>query len=229
MTVSRGVITKVDNFDRAQAFTTTPAGDFGWTIADTSSSGTPTYLCVTEDGGAASLLLDSTSEVQNVCLYQNDVLNYDWAKLQWVEFTVKAHVAFVSGDTFFFGVGSARNDAVASISEKFVFKVVAATSLTNVVIDTKDGTTAVSNVATGASIGADVYKKYVIDFTNGLADVRAYIDGARVAAGTTFNLSAITAGNNCQLMAQIQKTSSTNVPNPYISRVAVCYSYADGA
>ena len=46
MTVFRETVTKVDRFDRAQAFTTTPAGEFGWTIADTSSSGTPTYLCI---------------------------------------------------------------------------------------------------------------------------------------------------------------------------------------
>lgn len=228
MAVNRGVITKYDNFDRAFTPTTTPAGEFGWTLADTSASGSPTMACVTDDGGALNGTLAATNEIENICLYQNDILPYDWAKIQWVSFIMKAPVAFVSGDTFFFGVGNARNDAVASITEKFVFKVVAATSLTAVVIDTKDGTTAVSNTATGQTM-TSTYKKFTIDFTHGLADVRAYIDGARVAASTTFNLSAITSGNNCQLMVQLQKTATTNVPQFQLSQVGIQYSYADGA
>lgn len=226
--ISRQTILKVDNFDRAQAYTATPAGEFGWTIADTSSSGTPTYLNITEDGGAASLTLDNTSEAQNVCLYQNDVLPFDWARIQFVEWTVKGLISYVSADQVVFGLGSARNDTIGSISEKILFKLIAATSTTLITIDTKDGTTATTGTATGATL-TTVYKKFALDFSNGLADVRAYIDGSRVAAGTTFNLSAITAGHNCQLMAQLQKTSSTNVPNLCISRVAIQYTTADGA
>ena len=78
-------------------------------------------------------------------------------------------------------------------------------------------------------IDPEAYKKYVIDFTNGLNDVRAYIDGARVASGTTFNLSAITAGDNCQLMVQVQKTSGTNVSNIQVSRIGIQYVTSDGA
>lgn len=227
MTVSRQVITKTDNFDRAQAYTTTPAGEFGWTIADTSSSGTPTYLNVTDDGGAAKLTLESTSEAQNVSLYQNDVLPYDWAKIQYVSFIVKFPVTPTSGDTIFFGLANARNDAIASITEKIAFKLVAATSTSAIVIDTKDGTTAVSNVAAGSL--TTTYKKFLLDFTNGLADVRAYIDGSRVASGTTFNLSAITSGNNCQIIAQIQKTATTAVSALQLSQVQIQYVTADGA
>jgi hypothetical protein len=105
---------------------------------------------------------------------------------------------------------------------------VAATSTTAVVIDTKDGTTAVSNTATGATLGT-TYKKFGIDFTNGLSDVRAYIDGSRVAAGTTFNLSGLTAGNNFQLMAAAYKASGTTTPLFQISRVAIQYVTSDGA
>ncbi len=34
MTISREVVRQVDHFARAQAFTTTPAGELGWTIKD---------------------------------------------------------------------------------------------------------------------------------------------------------------------------------------------------
>jgi hypothetical protein len=228
MTVSRYTVTKVDNFDRAQSYTTTPAGEFGWTIADTSTAGTPTYLNLTEDGGAVKLASDAQNEAQNVCLYQNDVLPFDWAKIQFVEWTLKIPVTATTTETFVWGLGNARNDVIASITEKFLFKVLGSGSLTAVVIDTKDGTTAVTGTATGATLST-TYKKFGIDFTNGLSDVRAYVDGSRVASGTTFNMSALTAGNNCQLMAQIQKTPAADQPTMQITRVAIQYTVADGA
>jgi hypothetical protein len=153
---------------------------------------------------------------------------YDWNLIQYIEWTVKGLIPFVSGDTLFFGLSSARNDAIASISEIIAFKLVAATSLVNVVIDTKDGTTAVSNTATGETMTSS-YKKFALDFSNGLADVRAFINGARVAPTKTFNLSAITAGHNCQIIHQIQKTATTNVPNLTISRVKIQYKVAEGS
>jgi hypothetical protein len=227
--INRRVVEKIDEFDYPFTYTTTPTGPFGWRITDTSAAGTPTYLNDTsQDGGAAVLTLEATNEIQNVCLSQNDILLYDWAQIQYVEFICKGAVAFVSGDTVFFGVGNARNDAVASITEKMVFKLVAATSLTAVVIDIKDGTTATSNIATGETL-TTAFKSFAFDFQNGLADVRAYINGARVAKGTTLNMSALTSGNNCQLMAQLQKTATTNVPNLTISRVKIRYKVAEGS
>jgi hypothetical protein len=109
MTVSREVIRQVDHFLRAQAITTTPAGDFGWTAKDTSSAGTPTYLCVTEDGGSVKLTLAATSEEEIVTLFQNDVLPYDLAFLQYVEFVVKV-AAVDAVTTLVFGVSSAQAD-----------------------------------------------------------------------------------------------------------------------
>ena len=228
MAVNRYTTLQFDDFNRAQTYTTTPTGAFGWRITVTAAGGTPTYLTTSQDGGAAVITLAATNEVENVSFTQNDVLNYDWRALQWVEWTVRSSTGFTSGDTCFFGVGNARNDAVASITEKAVFKLVAATSTTAVVIDTKDGTTAISDIATGNTLSS-TYKKFTIDFTNGIADVRFYINGARVATSQTFNLSALTSGNNCQLMAQLQKTATTSVSDFQISRVALQYTVAEGA
>ncbi len=228
MAVERRVITKVDNFDYPLTLTTTPQGAFGWRVADTSSGGTPTYAVITAvDGGAMQLLLDNTSEVQNVCMYQNDILLYDWAKIQWCEWTVKMAAAAVSNDTITWGLANARNDTIASITEKILFKILASTSTTNVVIDTKDGTTAVTGTSTATSVGVDTFKKYTIDFTNGLSDVRFFIDGSRVCTTTTFNFSGVTSGNNCQLFCQVQKASGTTVPDFRVSRVAIQYLVND--
>jgi hypothetical protein len=225
MTVSRGVACIEDMFDRAQAFTTT-SGQNGWTIADTSSSGTPTYLCVTEDGGAAKLTLASTSEAENVCLYFGDVLPLDLAKLQHVEFIVQvAGIDAVTDVTF--GVGSARADDPDTVAVNAFFKIDGSASTSALLVQSDDGTNDLS-AAAGTTL-ASVYKKCVIDFSQGLSDVRFFVDGERVAASTTFDMSNITAGQNVQPIIQIQKASGTGVGSVTLARFKAQYQYAYGA
>lgn len=214
-------------FARAQAFTTTP-GQNGWTIADTSSSGTPTYLCVTEDGGAAKLTLASTSEVENVCLYQNDVLPLDLAMLQSIEFIAKAPVVTSSATTITFGLCTARNDDPDATTVNAQFKLDGSVSTSAVVVETDDGTSDLDDKATGKTLDT-TYRSYKIDFTNGLANVRFFIDGERVADSTTFTLANITSGQNVQPFVQIQKTSSADVSSIQIARISAMYKYAYGA
>ena len=118
--IDRGVRTFVDHFNRAQSYTTTP-GMNGWTIKDTSSAGTPTYLNITEDGGAAQLTFDSTSENQILTLYQNDVLIYDVRQLQCVWWIVKV-ANFSAVSTLTFGVGSAQNNTDDSVATNAWFR-----------------------------------------------------------------------------------------------------------
>ena len=222
--VKRGLITKVENFDRAQDFTTTP-GEGGWTVAETGT--TPTSLCITEDGGAAKLTLTSTSEAQIACLYLNDVLPLDLANLQFVEFVMK--VAGIDAvTTLVVGVGNARNDTADSVAVNAWLRMQGSASTTALVAETDDGTTDNDDVATGATLAA-VYKSVKIDFTNGVSDVRFYIDGERVAAATTFSLAAITAGQNVQPIVQIQKASGTGVPSVTIAQITTQQRYAYGA
>lgn len=226
MTVQRRVVTCIDMFDRAQAYTTTP-GHSGWTIADTSSSGTPTYLNITEDGGAAKLTLASTSEAEIVTLYQNDVLIYDLAQLQNVWYIAK--VAGVDAvTTLTMGVGSARNDTDDSVATNAWFRMEGSVSTTAVVVETDDATTDNDDKATGETLAA-VYKKFLIDFSQGLPNVRFFIDGARVATATTFDMSALTAGLNVQPIVQLQKASGTGVPSVTIAEFGVQYKTAYGA
>jgi len=225
MTVTRGVITKVENYDRAQSFTTTP-GEGGWTIADTSSAGTPTYLCITEDGGAAKLTLAATSEAENVCLYFNDVLPLDLASLHRIEFVAKV-AGIDSVTTLVFGLGDARNDTPDTVATNCWFRMEGSVSTTNIVVETDDGTTNNDDKATGSTLAA-VYKKFLIDFTNGISDIRFFIDGERVAAATTFTLAGITSGQNVQPMIQLQKASGTGVPSITIAQITTQQKYAYG-
>jgi hypothetical protein len=224
--ISRGVREFTDHFDRAQAFTTTP-GQNGWTIADTSSAGTPTYLCITEDCGAAKLTLAATSEAENVCLYTNDVLPYDLAQLQCVEFIAK--VAGVDSATVItFGIGNARNDDEDVVGVSAWFKIEGSASTSALVVETDDATNDFNDKATGTTL-ASTYKKCSIDFSQGLSDVRFFVDGERVAASTTFDMSDVASGQNVQLMVQLEKASGTGVPSITIAQVSVQSRYAYGA
>lgn len=224
--ITRGTKQFVDLFDRAQSFTSTP-GQNGWTIADTSSAGTPTYLCITEDGGAAALTLAATSEAENVCLFFNDVLPYDLRMLKYAKFVAKV-AAVDSVSTIVFGLASARNDTPDSVAYNAWFRIEGSASTSAVVVETDDATTDNDDKATGQTLAA-VYKTFLIDFTNGLKDVRFYIEGERVAASTTFDMSAAAAGQNLQPIIQIQKASGTGVPAITVALVEVAYGYGYGA
>lgn len=208
-----------DCFDRAQALTTTP-GFNGWTVKDTSSSGTPTYLCIS--GGGMKLSLVATSEEEIVTMYQNDVLAFDIDEIQTVEF--KAKVASIDAvTTLVMGLGSAQNDTEDSVTNLAWFRMEGSASTSNVVVETDDGTNDNDDKATGTTLSSTL-KKFVIDFTNGKSDVRFYIDDARVAASTTFDMSNATG--NLQPFFQIHKASGTGTPSVTIEYFKLVYSKA---
>lgn len=213
-----------DRFDRSQVFTTT-AGAGGWAIADTSSSGTPTYTTV--DGGGAKLTCVNTSEAEILTLYQKDILPFPLPNVQRMSFLAK--VAGIDAvTTLTMGLGSARNDTDDSVATNAWFRMEGSVSTTLVVAETDDGTTDTDDKATTKTLSS-TWKKFVIDFTNGLADVRFFIDGERVASGTTFSMAAATSSTYVQPLFQIQKASGTGVPSVTIRDVEIEYTTALGA
>lgn len=216
----------IDNFNRAQEFSTTP-GQNGWTIADTSSSGTPTYLCLSEDGGACKLLMDNTSEEQIVTLYTNDVLPYDLDEISnmwWV-----AKVGGIDSVTdLVIGAGAAQNDTEDSVVTNAWFKIDGSSSTSALVAETDDGTNDNDDKATGTTLSS-TYKRLLLDFSQGLSDVRFYVDGARVASGTTFDMSDLTSGLNVQPYVQLHKASGTGVGYVQIAQFGVTYKWSYGS
>lgn len=186
-----------------------------WLIDDTSASGTPTYV---RNAGAAVLTLASTSEVENVCLHHGDALSFDIDDIQRVEMRVKLGAAFTSGSTLTFGVGSARNDDPDAVAAHATFKMVGADSTTAVVVESDDSVRDNDDVATGQTLGT-TYKRFVIDFTGGKSNVKFYIDGVRVAAATTFDMSGYSAG--LQPIVQLQKAANTNVDSVSVDYVKI--------
>lgn len=207
----------VDDFWGADTYSTAGQGS-PWAIADTSAAGSPTYASVTPSAtGEVALTLASTSEVENVCLSFGDTLCFDVDNIESFEARVKVS-GCTTGTTISWGLASARNDTVSTISNRALFRMTGATSTTAVTVETDDNTTDSGLISTGATL-ATTYKRFFIDFSGGKTNVKFYIDGVRVAASTTFSLTGFSA--SFQPFFKIQKTASTNVDSITIDYVKV--------
>lgn len=216
----------VDNFDRAQALTTTP-GMNGWTVTDTSSSGTPTYLCAS--GAGMVLTLVNTSEAEIVDMHHNNVLQFDVDQIKVADFWVKVS-GVDSVTTAVWGLAGARNDTPDTVAQNCWFRIEGGTSTSNVVCETDDGTTDYDDKATGLTLSS-AFKIFRIDFTNGKSDIRFLMGDSlgnlqRVAATTTFTLAAYTG--QLQPYFQVQKASGTGTPAMSIRRVRIQYQVLGG-
>lgn len=201
-----------DDFQRAQALTTTP-GFNGWTVADTSSSGTPTYLCVSDPNGAMKLTLANTNEAEIVTMYHNDVLGFDFEGVD--SFEIVAKVASIDAvTTLTMGLGTARHDTDDTVAGSVWFRMEGSASTSNLVVETDDGTTDNDDKPTGQTLSS-TYKRLFCDCSV-KTDVKFFIGDTqgglvRVATGTTFDMSGLTG--NVQPLIQLQKASGTGVPS----------------
>ena len=154
------------------------------------------------------LTLTSASQIQILGGSHGDALAYDIDDVQRIVMRAKIGAAtFTNGSILVFGLGSARNDTADSVTAHAWFRMEGANSTTQVYVETDDDVRDNNDVATGVTLGT-TYKEFVIDFTGGKNDVKFYIDGARVAASTTFDMSGYSAG--LQPIVQLQKAANTN-------------------
>jgi len=209
-----------DDFFGGGTLSTAGQGD-PWVVT-TTGSGTAAYV----DGSASGEVTidnESTGEVQNTCLSFGDKLAMDIDKIQGAEFRIKMNQAALDATTSLaFGLTGDRNDAIDSVAQAALFRVIGGDSTTAVVVESDDGTNDNNDVATGQTL-INAYKLFKIDFSQGTSDVRFYMDDAnglrRVAAGTTFDMSNYTG--SLQPFVQLQKTSDTNTDGVTIDYVKV--------
>lgn len=182
----------------------------GLVIADTSSSGTPTYAHVDgSEAGELAVDLASTNEIENVCVYMGDKLQFDIDKIVEAWFRVKLNQAALDATTMFaIGLTGDRNDAIDSIAQAILFRVIGADDTTALVVESDDGTNDNNDVATGKTL-TNSYAEFLINFERGKDDVRLFHNDQPIATGTKFDLSNY--AGSLQFFAQIQKTADTNV------------------
>lgn len=201
------------------------------TVISADGGGQPTVKGAT--GGGLALAFNAVADVQIVSLYQGDILPWDIDDLIRVEFLAKAVATLDSTTQMAFGLASARNDAIDSIAEAALFRVI---GNNNIVVETDDGTNNNDDVATGQVMGATL-QRFAIDFATGVStneppslstgrksNIQFFCGNAngslrRVASGTRFDMSNYSGG--LQLFAQIQKTADSNVDSLTIMEIAV--------
>lgn len=206
-----------DDFNGAVATLPTSADPATpWLVDDTSVTGTPTY---TKGTSVCTMTLNSDSAVVNICNHFNDALDFDIDDIQTVEMRVRIGAAtFTSGSILVFGVGSARDDTADNVAANAWFRMEGANSTTLVYCETDDGTRDVNDISSGVTLGT-TFKRFVIDFTGGKSNVKFYIDGQRVAASQTFDMSAYSSG--LQPIIQLSKTANTNVDSVVVDYIKI--------
>lgn len=202
-----------DFFGTSATFPTSADPATPWLVTDTSAAGTPTYV---RNASNAVLTLASTNEVENVCLSHGDALSFDIDDLLSVEMRVRV-TGCTSGTSISWGMSSARNDDPTAMTALALFRMVGATSITDVTVETDDNVTDTAPVSSGVALST-TFRRFVIDFSN-KADIKFFIDGTRVARSTTFTMAGYSS--NLQPFIQIQKTASTNVDAITIDYVRV--------
>lgn len=202
-----------------------------WAAKITKTAGSPT---VQTNNGFLELALDNTAEVQNLCLYFGDQLPYSIDKLIQVDIWAKLSAGLAAAVSAAVGVASARNDAIASISARALFR---ASGNNNLVLDGADGTHTQSAIATGLTWSTTVLR-FCLSFKEGIVTVeRGLSTGGKSRVGyaaengqgllrplaptTQFDLSAYSSG--LQLFAQIQKTSNAATGTLSVQRAEVQY------
>ena len=196
-----------DDFFGTGSIPTSLTAGSSWKATDTSAAGAPTIANVTTaDSGEIALTLAATSEVENICVDFGDVLSFDIDKILSVEIRAKV-TGCTSGTTIAFGLQSARNDDTNATTLNCMFKMIGATSTTNIVIETDDNVIDNNTVASGQTL-ATVYKRFYIDFSGGKSNIKFYVDGARCAASTTFSMANTTS--SVQPFFQVSKAANTN-------------------
>ena len=211
-------------FRGEQALAAAGSGAGGpWVKADTSSAGAPTVSGLL--GGGLRMLLASTTEVENLCVYHGDVLSFDIDDIVSAEFAIKSVATLDSATSIAFGLCSARADDPDALAAHASFRCIGSNA---VVAETDDGTNDNDDVATGLTIGTG-WKRFRIDFAsrNTTMEPPSVSKGRksniefygsndngslrRVASGTRFDMSNYSSG--LQPYFQIQKTSDSNVDN----------------
>jgi hypothetical protein len=215
---ARRVYTEDFYGDGATTIPTTATLFSPWRKTVTAAAGTPTCVFGYDNGssaGAAGILRlkhTSNTQVENICLSHGDVLSHSIGdKLLWKGRLRFGQAALDTTTSVFFGLAGDRNDAIASIAVRAGFTLVASVSTTIVYCVTDDGTTDSGNISTGVTLTTG-WKDFEIRLSD-KSNVLFYMTDnnsvlARVAAGTTFSMSAY---SGCfQPYFQLQKTSDNN-------------------
>lgn len=212
-----------DRFQRSLTLTTTPSGDaFGWTKKITESTAQSTFATT-----AAGLVvtLGAANESKVATVYQNDILSLVLSKLRSITITAKVS-GIDANTTLVMGLASAQADTVDNVTRNLWFKIDGSASTSAVVVECDDNVTDTDDKSTGKTLSSTL-KKFTIDLSKGLSDIRVFFDGDPVATAQTFSMSGLASTDAAQVFIQLQKASGTGTPSVTIRDIAYELQVAD--
>ncbi len=187
----------------------------------TAAGGSPTVNGL-DDGAGLRMLIAATNEAEILTLYHGDIRQYKADLLQRMTWRMKAS-AIAANEILVAGLAGDQNDTADSVTYNTWFRLDGSTAIK---VETDDNATDDDDNSTGLTLPAATWKDFVIDFSNGLSDVRFFCDDAngklqRVLGSTTFNLAL--SGVFLQPFFQLQKASGTTTPNVDVQYVEIEY------
>ena len=159
-----------------------------FTYIDVSSAGNTTPIIAADvANGVLRLPLDSTSEAQESGVYWNDqrplVLNQGLVCEMGISLQTLPTLLGIG----VWGLAGNKNAVADTVAESIWFRVDGSGAIT---VESDDTANEQAVISTGVTFTAGQKKIFRIDCTT-ITDIKFYIDGVNVAAGTTFNMSTV--------------------------------------
>jgi len=162
-------------------------GTINWNVVDV---GDATEAIVADSANGQFLLhLAATNEAEDAVLYMNDNKTFDVGSGLIFECRLNMAVVPGTGVTAVFGMAGDHNLDKDALTESAWFRLQASAVL---LTESDDATNNNDDTATGITLVEGAYHIFRIDFTT-LTDVKFYVDGVRVSAATTFDMSNLSA------------------------------------
>ena len=185
-----------------------------WNVVDV---GDATEAIVADDDKFL-LHLHATSEAEDAVLYQNDNKTFDVGDGLIFETRIDMAVSPGTGAVAVFGICGDHSLDKDANTEHAWFRLDASLVLK---VESDDTTNNNDDVATGITLVAGTYNIFRIDFTT-LTDVKFFVDGVRVATGTTFDMSNLSAAEQkMQPYFSLDKASGTGLGDMNIDVVKI--------
>ena len=161
-----------------------------WQILDVGANATATVVAVNNSNGQFLLHIHVDNEAEDVVLYQPSNRTFDVGNGLIFEAKIDMAVAVEAGVRGVAGMSGPHNlDKDLTVNSAWF----SWAGSQVILCETDDATNNNDAVLTGVTAVAGIPNIYRIDFTT-LADVKFFIDGVRVASGTTFDMSNLTVG-----------------------------------
>ena len=181
---------------------------------ETVDAGGATQAMVSASNGCFELAFTSADESQDAVLFGGDVFSFDIYQRLYVEARVKFTVAPTAGNRAVIGMASATGADKDAIAVAAWFKL---SGDMVVLVESDDTSNNNNNVVTGKSLVLDTYAILAVDFRS-VDDVKFYLNGQRLAAGTTFDMTNLTAAE-----ALVQPYFSMDKANTAVGTMRIDY------